>query len=1534
MKNYLIFIIALFMSGMLHAQSEECGTIPTTEELEYMEVTQAARTSFSQDPADGNVTQIPIVNHIVRRSNGTGGLAATQLTTAIQNLNTFYATASIEFVECEAVRFIDSDTWFDFNASQDFDIRSANNVVGSLNIYHFNTVTSSSGSNLCGYASFPSATPRDRIMMRSSCTTNGSTLIHEIGHFLSLFHTHGTSNCGTTDELVNGSNCGTAGDRVCDTPADPNLRYNPPADDCAAFWVGAGCTYTGTFTDPNGQQYTPQTDNIMSYSSTSCRSIFTAGQFQRAAFSATNERNYLSCAGGGGTCSSTVTTFPHTESFESAASLWSPISTSTTCSGEWARNSGGTGSADTGPSSANDGTFYLYTEASSCFNSIMLLESPCFDMSGLSNPEITFDYHMYGVNMGNLFLQVSTDQGDSWTTLQTISGQQQTSHAAAWTTETVSLSAYSGQTVKLRFRGAVDFGFTSDMAIDNIEVTGIQACTLSASPSTVNVDENAGSASFSVTSNSSWTVSDNAAWITLNTTSGTNNGTVSFNVTANTLTAQRTGTITVSCSGTSATVTVNQNGITPLGCQSPITSFPYSESFEAATSEWAPISTSTSCSGDWARDSGGTNSSSTGPATGSDGAFYLYTEASGCSNREMIVESPCFDLSGQSNLELTFDYHMYGSNMGNLFLEVSNDQGTSWAGLWTRSGQQQTSNAAAWITETISLSSYSNQTIILRFRGITGSSFRSDMAIDNIGLQDAQPTCTLSASPTTVSVDHNVNSASFSVTSNSSWTVTDNAAWITLNTTSGTNNGTVSFNVTANSAQTPRTGTITISCNGTSATVSVTQDGMPPNPTCQTVSTFPYTESFESTTSLWSPISTSTSCSGDWARDSGGTNSSSTGPATGSDGAFYLYTEASGCSNREMIVESPCFDLSGQSNLELTFDYHMYGSNMGDLFLEVSNDQGTSWTSLWTRSGQQQTSNAAAWITETISLNSYSNQTIILRFRGITGSSFRSDMAIDNIGLQDSQPTCTLSASPTTVNMNSAASSASFSVTSNSSWTVTDNAAWITLNTTSGANNGTVSFSVTANTATNQRTGVITVSCNGTSATVTVTQDSFIPPTCQTVSSFPYTESFEAATSLWAPISASTSCNGDWTRDASGTGSSGTGPSAASDGTYYLYTESSSSCSNTEMIVESPCFDLSGLSNPEVAFDYHKYGSNMGDLFLEVSTNQGSSWTTLQTIVGQQQTSNAAAWTTETVSLSAYSGQTIILRFRGITGSSFRSDMAIDNISISQPINCTPLVTSFPYTESFESATSLWAPISASTSCNGDWTRDASGTGSSGTGPSAANDGTYYLYTESSSTCSNTEMIVESPCFNLSGQGNLDFIFSYHMYGSTMGDLFVEISTDGGSSWTTAWTRSGQQHTSNGAAWSGGAFSLPTNQTVKLRFRGVTGTSFRSDMAIDYIRIEPSADKQAVDASIDTRNYPNPFSQQTTIEFDLPKDVPVTLFVSDMMGKRVAVILDAEQRHSGAHQVTFDGSAYPAGMYYYTIQAGEYTVTKKMILSK
>ncbi len=168
------------------------------------------------------------------------------------------------------------------------------------------------------------------------------------------------------------------------------------------------------------------------------------------------------------------------------------------------------------------------------------------------------------------------------------------------------------------------------------------------------------------------------------------------------------------------------------GCTTGISSFPYSESFETALGVWT---NSAADDIDWTRDSNGTPSRNTGPSNGADGSFYLYVEASGNGagypNKQAILTSPCFDLSGLTEASFKFGYHMYGAtDMGSLAVEASTDEGATWTSVWSQTGNQGNS----WQNADINLAAYVGGGVQLRFNRVTGSTWQADIAIDDVSL--------------------------------------------------------------------------------------------------------------------------------------------------------------------------------------------------------------------------------------------------------------------------------------------------------------------------------------------------------------------------------------------------------------------------------------------------------------------------------------------------------------------------------------------------------------------------------------------------------------------------------------------------------------------------------------------------------------------------------------------------------------------------------------------------------------------------------
>jgi hypothetical protein len=81
------------------------------------------------------------------------------------------------------------------------------------------------------------------------------------------------------------------------------------------------------------------------------------------------------------------------------------------------------------------------------------------------------------------------------------------------------------------------------------------------------------------------------------------------------------------------------------------------------------------------------------------------------------------------------------------------------------------------------------------------------------------------------------------------------------------------------------------------------------------------------------------------------------------------------------------------------------------------------------------------------------------------------------------------------------------------------------------------------------------------------------------------------------------------------------------------------------------------------------------------------------------------------------------------------------------------------------------------------------------------------------------------------------------------------------------------------------------------------------------------------------QNYPNPFNPTTTINYDLPKNSHITLKVYDALGREVATLVDQEKT-AGSYQATVDGSRFASGVYFYRIEAGTFSQTKKLLLVK
>lgn len=137
-------------------------------------------------------------------------------------------------------------------------------------------------------------------------------------------------------------------------------------------------------------------------------------------------------------------------------------------------NSGGTSSASTGPSEAARGNYYAYLETSSGYANAEG-DASSFRSQWFygNNKKLSFNYHMYGNDIGTLRISILANNGNG-ESVWSISGQQQSSSSDSWKPVEFDLSEYDGA-IKVIITGVASGGYQGDIAIDNITISADQA---------------------------------------------------------------------------------------------------------------------------------------------------------------------------------------------------------------------------------------------------------------------------------------------------------------------------------------------------------------------------------------------------------------------------------------------------------------------------------------------------------------------------------------------------------------------------------------------------------------------------------------------------------------------------------------------------------------------------------------------------------------------------------------------------------------------------------------------------------------------------------------------------------------------------------------------------------------------------------------------------------------------------------------------------------------------------------------------------
>lgn len=438
---------------------------------------------------------------------------------------------------------------------------------------------------------------------------------------------------------------------------------------------------------------------------------------------------------------------------------------------DWNVQSGSTpsGANTTGPASDHtSGTGrYLYIEASSCLNKEAKFETPCFDLSSLTAPNLIFWYHMFGINMGTTTIQI--DAGNGWVDIWSKTGSQ----GNQWNPANVSLGAYAGQVVKFRVKGVTGNGFASDIAIDDFKIDEapandispvsfdlplLERCEGYTNNETVQVTITNGGAS--PAANASLTLFLNGTSIVTDVVpTSIASGATYVHTFSQPLNLSALGAFNIK-----VTATVNgdafpiNDDILVSGLNdgaSIISNFPYKENFDSWTNctGGCGANNNGNCANinaiaspgwrneadaddmDWSVDKDGTPTGGTGPTVDhtTGAGTYIYTE--GCtSGNEAWMVTPCFDLNGMFQPQVRFWYHMLGNTMGTLQMQIDTTGMGNWIPVFQKVGNQ----GANWNQAIVNLGGYKNKIARIRFRGINGGT-TSDMAIDDFLLKDNVP---------------------------------------------------------------------------------------------------------------------------------------------------------------------------------------------------------------------------------------------------------------------------------------------------------------------------------------------------------------------------------------------------------------------------------------------------------------------------------------------------------------------------------------------------------------------------------------------------------------------------------------------------------------------------------------------------------------------------------------------------------------------------------------------------------------------------